>query len=157
MKIHESPTRNDNQHGVLTSMESEQSDGLRINLLLWNGKLLIKFVVHDPKAGAFNKYFTEVAQSPTLDTWIHYTMTYNLSNPKDPGSQFTTYVNGFPTHLSSQGQKDDTLNLSGGERLVVGRMFTEDDGRYSFVSLDDIMLFNGIISEEQAAQLYKLY
>ena len=80
--------------------------------------------------------------------WAHVVLNYY--GPSD-GQGFELYVNG--TLGVSDGKKSSNTHASGDGEVVVGRLFTDSDGDYSGVDVDELLLFNKTLSQSEMQQL----
>ena len=75
----------------------------------------------------------------------------NYIGPSD-GEGIIVYING--TEVASVTTKFGLLFSAGDGRIVVGRRFTDLDGGYASVEVDELIYFNAALSDTDVQSIY---
>ena len=94
--------------------------------------------------------FDNSGYRPSND-WFHVVINY--SGPNN-GEGFVTYFNGETAYNDSTVEEDDTTPGDG--RIVIGRSFTEVDDYYTSMAVDEVVLFNKVLTEHEIKCLYEI-
>ena len=83
--------------------------------------------------------------------WFHIVVNYFGPNN---GEGFNTYFNGNIAFTDNTIQEDNTT--AGNGRIVIGKSFTEIDDYYTSLEVDEVLLFNKILTAQEINYLYNM-
>ena len=81
--------------------------------------------------------------------WTHVVVNY--IGPRD-GQGTRMFSNG--AEVASDTTKETELYSLGGNRIVVGRWYTDSNEKYAGLHVDELMYFNTVLSTEEVYLLY---
>ena len=82
------------------------------------------------------------------NSWFH--VVFNFIGSEN-GQGFISYHNGV--NVLSDNSKDLNRWLPGDRKIVIGRLYTDDNEGYSSVHLDEFLIFNQALTEAQINRL----
>ncbi len=145
------------QHFFIKSGVNGRSDGFTVKVYRHGGAeaglTSIIFAAKDSRPGAIKAAY-RIDPNITINDWNHFIFTYKFNDPANLSSHFTAYFNGIPeilVNVNTWGIVDSTM---GTNILLSGQQTT---GAGSQLSVDDVALFNGVLTPSQAAALYQMY
>ncbi len=154
LNIHSYPATQPSQHTFFMAAGVSVSRFYLKTYTSENGQQIIQFIVSDSRPGAA-KFISRLDDNIAVDTWNHFIFTYKFTNPADHFSHFTAYVNGSPGTIgfaAAYQYINDTFSYS--PMLLTGN---QDTGVDSELSVDDISIYDGVLSAAHALELYQLY
>ena len=85
------------------------------------------------------------------NSWFHVAVNYFGT---EEGQGFVVYFNGDKVSDNSERSEDESRTVQASGRFVVGRSFTEEDGHYSSMVIDELLCFNKFLNPEDIRLLY---
>ena len=101
--------------------------------------------VYVPEAGFVNSNYT------TLSGWIHIVI--NFIGPNH-GEGYKLYLNGALFGRAPYRFSGFQVPADGVRRIVIGRAFTNFDGVYGSVDVDELVFFNQTLTPREVMSLY---
>ena len=92
--------------------------------------------------------FHASASTSTTAWWIHIVL--NFIGPEN-GEGIKFYLDGMLTGSDDTGEAE--THTPGNGRVVLGRVYTDEDDLYGGVALDELLFFNQTLSEQEIMQL----
>ncbi len=154
MKFNAYPTEC-RDYGIISSLNENLGNGFF--LLTWNcGSSLMGFGIREPDTGTSKHVQTSM---PSLGVWCHhvYTMAYNLGTTPS----IKLYIDGsFETDTVIECcQSDATASNTIRDVLIFGNRYADNYQTYYYYShmiIDDVAIFEHILSPAEAAMIYNL-
>ena len=85
----------------------------------------------------------------STDHWIHAAMVY-----RGPGAGIRAYING--TQVEGNRSRSQSNSATSGH-VIIGRRFGKQDYGYCTCMVDELMLWNSMLTDEGVQALYELY
>ncbi len=154
MNIKKDPAPVNEQHFFIVT--AINNDGFYLKMAKGPTWRLIQFYVADSKPGGdvFTTGLDLDGKAPE-GTWNYYVFTYEFNNPADPSSLFTLYLNGSPESLHNPINFGPVVSSGMATSLMLGGPGMS--GATSNLHMDEVCIFDGILTHSQVAELYQLY
>ncbi len=118
-----------------------------------HGLKSMMFMAKDSRPGALKTSY-RIDPSVAENTWNHYVFTYKFNDPSNLASHFKAYFNGVTETLQHANTWGAIESKMGVNILLSGK---QKAGTGSQVSVDDISLFDGVLSAAHVLELFQLY
>ena len=153
LNIHSYPATQPGQH-IFFMAAGVSVSGFHLKTYTSGTQQTIQFIVSDSRPGAA-KFISRLDDNIAVDTWNHFIFIYKFTNPADHFSHFTAYVNGSPGTIgfaAAYQYINDTFSYS--PMLLTGNQGVGVD---SELTVDEISIYDGVLSSAHALELYQLY
>ncbi len=107
--------------------------------------------VRDSRPGAIRASYV-IKPIITLNDWNYFVFTYKFNDPANLALNINAYINGVSEAIYQINPYSSTENIMGKHIVLNGK-----SGADSRVSLDEISLFDGVLTPSEAAALYQMY